>query len=343
MPFKRPTLPHEPSSGFSSRSESTPDPQRRPKRPRTSQSAKIFPSVKVYIVQAKIDGETLAELFQLVERHCERLLEDAEDADVIITAVTMRKRFERHVSWELAVSIYHSNNRTTSSSSQKTKAIVKPAWLRDSIAEGEALLCEPYVALLDLREQTIRNCPTCDKEPCQCEDTDIEEVDREDSYPSPPASAGSVSHTTPSPERKRLSEKKTHSHVRDIHSKLKLSKAEVESPTSTYSIPEHLLPPSRSVPTDTSRLNHASKYACQRASLLVCPNQALAAELDIIKRSRALEGEERSALSYSRAISVIKGELTRVMRCLLLSYLQSSSQPILASLAQLAKWSIFPT
>lgn len=30
-------------------------------------------------------------------------------------------------------------------------------------------------------------------------------------------------------------------------------------------------------------------------------------EFDIIRRSRALEGEERSALSYARAISAIKG------------------------------------
>lgn len=210
-------------------------------------------------------------------------------------------------------------------------------------SSGEALLCEPYVALLDLREQTIRNCPTCDKEPCQCEDTDIEEVGHEDGYPSPPASAGSVSHTTPSPERQRLHKTKADFHMRDINSKLKLSKAEVELPVSTYSIPEHLLPPPRSIPTDTSRLNHASKYACQRASLLVCPNQALATELDIIKRSRALEGEERSALSYSRAISVVKGGLTRMMRHIPLYNLQSSLQLILASSPQLVKWSISPT
>ena len=50
-----------------------------------------------------------------------------------------------------------------------------------------------------------------------------------------------------------------------------------------------------------------SRYACQRASPLVCPNQALVRELDVIRRSRALEGEERSSLSYQRAASVIKG------------------------------------
>lgn len=59
--------------------------------------------------------------------------------------------------------------------------------------------------------------------------------------------------------------------------------------------------------TDLEKLNYMSLYACQRASPLVCPNQDLARELDIIRQSRALEGEDRSALSYQRAISVIKG------------------------------------
>lgn len=39
-------------------------------------------------------------------------------------------------------------------------------------------------------------------------------------------------------------------------------------------------------------------------SPLICPNQTLVNELSVIRRSRELEGEERSALSYSRAIAV---------------------------------------
>ena len=42
-------------------------------------------------------------------------------------------------------------------------------------------------------------------------------------------------------------------------------------------------------------------------------------ELDIIRRSRALEGEERSSLSYQRAASVIKG---RQGRCKSLTLIQ---------------------
>lgn len=57
-------------------------------------------------------------------------------------------------------------------------------------------------------------------------------------------------------------------------------------------------------PPSASTLDPMSPYACQRASPLVCPNQALVDELAVIRRSRELEGEDRSALSYQRAIAV---------------------------------------
>lgn len=108
MPFKRPAPPqHEPSSGYSGSSKSdigAADHDIPSKRSKVSKSAKVLPAVKIYIVQAKMDSPTVAELFTLAERHCERLCQDIEDTDVILTAITMRRRFERHVSWDLAVS-----------------------------------------------------------------------------------------------------------------------------------------------------------------------------------------------------------------------------------------------
>ena len=105
MPFKRPAAGPRESSGHSSGTSAppTPDANIPSKRSKVSQSAKVFPNVKVYIVQAKMDGRTIAELFVLAERHCERLCGDVEDADVIITSVTMRRRLERHVPWDVAV------------------------------------------------------------------------------------------------------------------------------------------------------------------------------------------------------------------------------------------------
>ncbi|KAF9012521.1 hypothetical protein BDQ17DRAFT_1344069 [Cyathus striatus] len=50
--------------------------------------------------------------------------------------------------------------------------------------------------------------------------------------------------------------------------------------------------------------NWSASYACQRASPLICPNQTLVTELDILYRSRELEGKHINALSYERAIAV---------------------------------------
>ena len=51
-------------------------------------------------------------------------------------------------------------------------------------------------------------------------------------------------------------------------------------------------------------LSDNSRFATHRLSPLVCPNQSLLLELGIIMKSRTLDGNTRSALSYSRAISV---------------------------------------
>ena len=93
----------EESSGYSSRSGS---PEETPsKRSKVSSSANVLPDVKLYIVQAKLTSDDISELSALAERNCKMLCTHAEDADVIVTAITMRKRFERHVTWEIAVSL----------------------------------------------------------------------------------------------------------------------------------------------------------------------------------------------------------------------------------------------
>ena len=66
--------------------------------------------------------------------------------------------------------------------------------------------------------------------------------------------------------------------------------------------PAYLLPPP--VPPPDVKLDHTAHFCCSRASPLVCPNQPLCEALDVLKRGRALESNERSALSYSRAIAV---------------------------------------
>lgn len=183
---------------------------------------------------------------------------------------------------------------------QKTKAIVTPSWLRDSVAEGKPLPCDAYVAFPDLRDETVKNCPSCKKRPCLCEDTDFrEDGSLSQGYPSPPSST--VSST--------------------VVASTSISLPQKTPPSS--SVPENLLAPLKPIATNVDKLSWRSRYACQRASPLICPNQALAVELDIIRRSRALEGEERSALSYARAISAIKGR-SRTARTRLLADAKNS-------------------
>lgn len=95
MPFKRPApVPESESSK-----------RRRQSHSSSSILKKTLPNVKVYIVHAKLDAATLVELNALAEKHVEHVCRNAEDADVILTAVGMRKRLERHVPWSIAVSI----------------------------------------------------------------------------------------------------------------------------------------------------------------------------------------------------------------------------------------------
>ena len=58
--------------------------------------------------------------------------------------------------------------------------------------------------------------------------------------------------------------------------------------------------------------NWAAKYACQRASPLVCVNQALAMELNVLTKSRELEGLSMNALSYEKTVGVCSILFTRV-------------------------------
>lgn len=281
MPFKRPApYPHRESSSQSHSESSTPylPPS---KHARISTSAKSLARVKIYIVQAKFDSSTLSELFLLAEKHAGRLCRDAEDADVIVTAISMRRRFERHIPWELA----------------KAKAVVNPQWLRDSAKAGKPLPCGDYAALQDLRVETAEHCPDCNLSSCACSDSSAApDSSLATGLQTPPSSSSSVA-----PRGSPITAKA-----------LSTSRGTRKTPNTQIDFTSNLLPPDPPFPTDIAKLDYASRYACQRPSPLVCPNQSLAKELDIMRRSRALEGEERSALSYARAISVIKAYPHRI-------------------------------
>jgi hypothetical protein len=82
--------------------------------------------------------------------------------------------------------------------------------------------------------------------------------------------------------------------------------------------PPFLLHPS--VPPPKVELDHTAHFCCARASPLVCINQPLCAALDVLRRSRVLESNERSALSYGRAIAVSMSSLSFYLFCSQLVY-----------------------
>ncbi|KAG5647081.1 hypothetical protein DXG03_001451 [Asterophora parasitica] len=198
-------------------------------------------SIRVYILQAKLDASDTAELYALIDSQRRipdvqglklELCGNASDANIIISNVRMRKRLERHLDWNIA----------------RQKAIVTPQWLRDSVQKQRPLPCGDYSALGDLHDETVRHCPDCNSYPCNCSPR--------------PAATASTSHL-PS----------------------------ADDATQQVTSPRILE-------------NYAARYACLRASPLVCPNQALAAELGVLRLHRDLEGKAINALSYERAISV---------------------------------------
>ena len=73
-------------------------------------------STKIHILQAKLDADTITELYSLIDSSSQlptpdesgpivhlELSANPSDADVIVTNIRMRKRFERHLDWDIAV------------------------------------------------------------------------------------------------------------------------------------------------------------------------------------------------------------------------------------------------
>ncbi|KAF9486019.1 DNA polymerase mu [Pholiota conissans] len=241
------------ASSVSSKPSSTAS--RAPKRLRSSSTASspegsTSPSpkvLKIYIVQEKLDEKSVHELYDLVEQNNNpanvlalELCADPNEADVIITAIGMRKRLQRHVDWNIA----------------KQKPVLKPNWLRESAKQGRPVACGDFAALRELHNETVAHCP----------DAAVDDVTSGESAASSQTSTAAKEAKSPAP------------------------------------------PPAPSVkPTDPRVFkNWRSRYACERASPLVCPNQALAVELAVLNRAREMEGENMSALSYEKSVAIIK-------------------------------------
>ncbi|KAG7091129.1 hypothetical protein E1B28_010183 [Marasmius oreades] len=144
-------MPKRSTSSSSSSSSSVKRRRKRRRRRSLSPSAERDNSpVNVFILDAKLEPEAIAELASMVEDNDLselQLCSSVQESDIIVTAVRMRKRLERHLDWQLA----------------RQKPIVTPDWLRGSIEQCRLLPCADYAALEELVETTASHCPekTC--------------------------------------------------------------------------------------------------------------------------------------------------------------------------------------
>ena len=64
----------------------------------------ILASRRVFILQPKLSQIEISEIFDLAESADANIVSSPDEADVVITKIGMRKRLERHIEWNLAVS-----------------------------------------------------------------------------------------------------------------------------------------------------------------------------------------------------------------------------------------------
>jgi hypothetical protein len=95
---------HASSRSPSPVSKSTYDSPQLPSK-RTKGAHGILASHHVFILQPKLSQTEISEIFDLAESADANIVSSPDEADVVITKIGMRKRLERHIEWNLAVSV----------------------------------------------------------------------------------------------------------------------------------------------------------------------------------------------------------------------------------------------
>ena len=72
---------------------------------RTKSAPGILASHRIFILQAKLSHTDISEIFDLADNADADVVSSPDEADIVITAIGMRKRLERHMDWNLAVSV----------------------------------------------------------------------------------------------------------------------------------------------------------------------------------------------------------------------------------------------
>ncbi|CAE7154066.1 unnamed protein product [Rhizoctonia solani] len=86
-------------------------------------SSLALSGLTIYVIDAKIDPKEMREMHLLVKDTGAKLSRAPQHASVLVTALTMKRRLERHVSWDVA----------------NTKYIVSPQWLRACATQNQSM------------------------------------------------------------------------------------------------------------------------------------------------------------------------------------------------------------
>ncbi|CUA67781.1 hypothetical protein RSOLAG22IIIB_03208 [Rhizoctonia solani] len=85
--------------------------------------SQVLGGITIHIIDAKLDPNETREMRLLAQNTGAKLSRTPQHASVLVTALTMKRRLERHVSWDIA----------------NMKYIVSPQWLRACAAQNQLL------------------------------------------------------------------------------------------------------------------------------------------------------------------------------------------------------------
>jgi hypothetical protein len=107
MAFKRPHnfVARRSSSSVGAESSESDVPHKLRRRSSTLQTQTFLSSYSIFIIDTKLDTHNMMRLIEMVDYGGGKLASRAEDADIIVTAIVMRKRLERHVGADISVCV----------------------------------------------------------------------------------------------------------------------------------------------------------------------------------------------------------------------------------------------
>lgn len=65
--------------------------------------SQVLNGITIYVISAKLDPKEVGEMFSLAQNSGAKLSRIPQNASVLITTLTMKRRLERHISWDVAV------------------------------------------------------------------------------------------------------------------------------------------------------------------------------------------------------------------------------------------------